>query len=124
MRSEAATSIQGGSIVLHKQKEGKGITSRVLMQDLSRGVSAGLRAYPTQLGQGSLWLEYPAMEGVKELRLTIYDSQARKMADRVIKVSGEGGKERLNLNSGQWPAGMYYLYIQSGSTFHQQKLIK
>lgn len=122
--AEAGTAIQGGSIVIHKQKEENGVGTKALSQALDSALLAGLRIYPTDLGQESLWLEYPSMEGIREFRLIIYNSQSRIMADRVIKVSEEGGKEQLSLNSSQWPSGIYHLIVQRGSMFHQQKLVK
>lgn len=121
MYVQPGMAIGGGSINIHDQMEN---FPAVLNKEKIASALESIKVYPTSLRSGQLWIDFPAMEGLEEVELSILDMQGRKVAGRKLKLTETGGKEQWSLNTLHWPQGIYRLSIEGGGQRTQQKLIK
>lgn len=123
--AEAGMAIQGGNITIHGQKEKKHpVFARINEELISGEQLQSVRAYPTQLNEQGLWIEFPAIEGVKRVQAAIFDVQGRRMAAKSFKSGEQEGKQLWKLDHHVWNPGVYLLIIKGEQLNYQQKLIK
>ncbi|MEX1131916.1 MAG: T9SS type A sorting domain-containing protein, partial [Flavobacteriales bacterium] len=85
--------------------------------------SAEMSLWPNPNNGDQLWLNLSGVEdGVKLVAVEIIDLNGKRVADRMVPVSGANVDTRLELE-GQLGSGVYIVRVVAGSSIHTERLV-
>ena len=120
--SNATTTLEGGSIVIHKPKGKKaGTMESSQIQSVNYSI---IQAYPNPIAADGIWINFSSEVGAQAFQAGLYDFNGRLLVTKMFEVDPEGGTHFWKFDHSVWGQGVYLLKLAGSSGEYQIHLMK